>query len=171
MAAGNTYTQIASTTLSSAASSVTFSSIAATYTDLVLVVFARSTRAATDDSLYLQFNSDTASNYSYTSLEGNGTTASSARASSQTQIRPAANIDAASQTAGTFTPVITSINNYSNATTYKTTLSRNNMANKEVTAVVGLWRSTAAISTILIKCAVGNLDTNSTFNLYGITAA
>ena len=171
MAAGNTYTQIASTTLGSAAASVTFSSIAGTYTDLVLVISGRSTRASTDDSLYIQFNSDTGSNYSYTELAGNGTAASSGRASSQTQIRPSTNMDAASQTAGTFTPVIISINNYSNTTTNKTTLSRSNMAAKEVSAVVGLWRSTAAISTILIKCAVGNLDTGTTANLYGIAAA
>jgi hypothetical protein len=167
----STYEPIATTTLGSAASSVTFSSISSSYTDLVLIISGRSTRASTDDSLYIQFNSDTATNYSYTELAGNGTAASSGRASSQTQIRPSTNMDAASQAAGTFTPVIISMNNYSNTTTYKTTLSRSNMAAKEVSAVVGLWRSTAAISTILIKCAVGNLDTGSTFTLYGIKAA
>jgi hypothetical protein len=166
-----TYEPIATTTLGSAAADVTFSSISGAYTDLVLIVSGRSARAATDDSLYIQFNSDTASNYSYTELKGNGSTASSARASSQTFLRPAANIDAASQPAGTFTPVIISINNYSNTTTYKTALSRNNMAAAEVTAVVGLWRSTSAITTIKVYAASANLATGSTFTLYGIKAA
>ena len=171
MAIGNTYEAIATQTLGSAAASVTFSSISGAYTDLVLVVSGRSARAAADDSLYMQFNSDTGSNYSYTDFRGNGITTSSSRASSQTFFRPAANIDAASQPAGTFTPVIISINNYSNTTTYKTALSRNNLAAGEVTAVVGLWRSTAAISTILVYAASANLATGSTFSLYGIKAA
>jgi hypothetical protein len=171
MAAGNTYVAIAEQTLSSAAASVTFSSISGAYTDLVLIVSGRSARAAADDSLYIRFNSDTASNYSYTELKGNGSTATSASASSQTFLRPAANIDAASQPAGTFTPVIISINNYSNTTTYKTALARNNMVAAEVTAVVGLWRSTAAISTILVYAASANLTAGSTFSLYGIAAA
>lgn len=171
MAAGMTYTPLARTTLTSSASTVTFSSISSAYTDLVLVITGRSTRAATDDSLYLQFNSDTATNYSYTELAGNGTAASSGRASTQTQIRPATNFDAASQASNTFTPIIINIQNYANTTTYKTTLSRNNMTAKEVSTVVGLWRSTAAVSTILLKCAVGNLEAGSTFTLYGILAA
>ncbi|NBQ97859.1 MAG: hypothetical protein EBU12_06490, partial [Microbacteriaceae bacterium] len=62
MAAGNTYSQIASTTLGSAASSVTFSSIAATYTDLVIVVQAAVTAGSI--ALRMQFNSDTGTNYS-----------------------------------------------------------------------------------------------------------
>ena len=166
-----TYEPISTQTLGSAAASVTFSSISGSYTDLVLIVSGRSARAASDDSLYMRFNSDTGSNYSFTDLNGNGTTASSGRASNQTYLRPAANIDAASQPAGSFSPVIISISNYSNTTTYKTMLSRNNMAARETGAVVGLWRSTAAISTILVYAASANLTAGSTFTLYGIKSA
>ena len=62
MAAGSTYTPIATTTLGSAASSVTFSSISGSYTDLILITNPSS--ATTDQSIYVQFNADTGTNYS-----------------------------------------------------------------------------------------------------------
>jgi hypothetical protein len=171
MAAGSTYTKIASTTLGSAAASVTFSSIAATYTDLVLVSQVRSARAATDDSLYIQVNGDTATNYSVTDLKGRFGVASSSRASSQTKIIAANNIVGASATAGIYDTVITNFMNYSNSTTNKTVLSRGSSANEEVAALVNLYRSTSAITQIVIYCASANIASGSTFNLYGITAA
>ena len=166
-----TYTPIATTTITTAVSSYTFSSIPSTYTDLVLVSNVRSTRAAADDSLYIRLNSDTATNYSYTELKGNGTTASSNRQSSISAFYAAQNVAAASQASGTFTPVLFNFNNYSNATTYKTILTRNSFAGGEVSAEVGLWRSTSAITTIQIYCAIGNLDIGTTLTLYGIQAA
>ena len=65
MAAGATYEPIATQTLASAAATITFSSIAATYTDLRLI-FAKPIGGS---SLLLRFNSDTATNYSWTYLE------------------------------------------------------------------------------------------------------
>ena len=61
---------ISSQTLGSSAASVTFSSIPATYTDLVLKVSVRSDVAATADTLFMQFNSIT-SGYSETNLYAN----------------------------------------------------------------------------------------------------
>jgi hypothetical protein len=65
--------------------------------------------------------------------------------------------------------------NYSNATTYKTWLSRNNRASASnapgTEALVGLWRSTSAITELVIGLTGGNFDTGSTFTLYGIKAA
>jgi hypothetical protein len=81
MAAGSTYTPIATTTLGSAASSVTFSSIAGTYTDLRIVY---STVSSADAGNYLRFNSDSGSNYSNTTLFGNGSSAGSNRNTSST---------------------------------------------------------------------------------------
>lgn len=166
-----TYDSIATTTLGSAAASYTFTGISGAYTDLVLIANARSTRATADDSFYLRVNSDTASNYSYTELKGNGTSATSARGSSHPAFYAAQNIAAASQPSGVFTPILLNFNNYSNSTTYKTILSRNNFAAGEVSAEVGLWRSTSAITSIQVYCAIGNLETGSTFTLYGIKAA
>jgi hypothetical protein len=165
MAAGNTFSQIASTTLGSAASSVTFSSIAATYTDLVLVMSGTSTSSA--PSTLLQFNSDTASNYSYTYLTGNGTAASSGRASTQTSITVSYNGAIASSPNSN----IVQIMNYANTTTNKTVLSRANQTQYGTDAIVGLWRSTAAINAITLTLTSSTYAAGSTFNLYGITAA
>ena len=80
-----TYEPIQTTTLGSAAASYTFSSIPSTYTDLKLVITGTSVGAYAD--IDLRFNSDTATNYSWTALAGNGTAASSYRASTQTATR------------------------------------------------------------------------------------
>jgi hypothetical protein len=62
--------------------------------------------------------------------------------------------------------------NYSNTTTYKTFLSKaRNATNYGVNDQAGLWRNTAAISSMVITNASGTFNTGSTFNLYGITAA
>jgi len=167
MAAGSTYTKIASTTLSSTAASVTFSSIAATYTDLVLVMSYFSTAS---EYPMLQFNSDTATNYSFTQVYGNGSTAASLRQTSVNGIWVGygAYSQAGSTNPGT---IIVNIQNYANATTYKATLSRAN-SRIGVEATAGLWRNTAAISTIVIKHQTATTYiAGSTFTLYGIAAA
>ena len=61
MPASNTYEPIATTTLTSAVSSVSFGSIPQTYTDLILVNYFATTTV--NEDAYVQFNSDTASNY------------------------------------------------------------------------------------------------------------
>jgi len=163
MAAGNTYTQIASTTLGSAASTVTFSSIAATYTDLVLVINATFSNASTAN-LAMQFNSDTASNYSATRLLGDGSAASTSRNGGTYMMIGDIDNDI-------FTSII-NIQNYSNTTTYKTALARTGFAVGFVGAYVGLWRSTAAITSVTIYSIdiTPQFDIGATFSLYGIRA-
>ena len=165
----STYTPIASQTLSSAAASVTFSGIPQTYTDLV-VVFA-GTAGGGNNNLVLTFNSDTGSNYSWTDIEGNGSTAASYRLSNQAGIKFAYNLVA---TGTSQCNTIMHIMNYSNTTTYKTALGRVNTPTSATiyvgtTAGVGLWRNTAAITSL--TCSNGdNWASGSTFNLYGIDA-
>jgi hypothetical protein len=163
-----TYEPIATTTLGSAAASYTFSSIPATYTDLVLVL--NSIADSTAFHIYAQFNSDTATNYSQTILYGDGTSASSTRESSQNQARYS--YGAAVRTTSPTTTIIT-ILNYANTTTFKTSLLRNNRASDGVDAIVSLWRKTPeAINTIKIyNSAAANFAIGSTFTLYGIKAA
>jgi hypothetical protein len=163
-----TYTPIATTTLASTATSYTFSSIPATYTDLVLVA-SPLRDATTGGYVTMQFNSDTGSNYSNTGLLGNGTSTQSSRTSSQT----IAYLNWGADGLSTTNPntMIASFQNYSNTTTYKTYLSRANQAGSTVDAVVGLWRSTSAISTIAVSRSTGSFATGSTFTLYGIKAA
>jgi hypothetical protein len=165
MAAGATYEPIATQTLASAAAAITFSSIAATYTDLRIVF---SGTVATAGSFGMQFNSDTASNYSRTFLYGTGSTAASGRSTSQTSI--------VGTNMGTTIPTLTEVDIFSYAgSTYKTTLIGGSAdANGSGTTVrlVGLWRSTAAITTIKLFEANGaNLSIGTTATLYGIKAA
>ena len=80
-----TYEKIATTPLGSAAATVTFSSIPATYTDLVLICNPIST-ATSGAYMNMTYNSDTASNYSYTWMRGNGSTAASGRGSNSNYI-------------------------------------------------------------------------------------
>jgi len=161
-----TYNCIATTTLGSDNATVTFSSISGSYTDLVLVISPANTAGSL---VRLQFNSDTGNNYSRTVLQGNGTSATSHRSSNQGHI--AIGEDAAPTTTLGNTAFIVQINNYSNATTFKTILSRENNAGVAVSATVGLWRNTSAITSIDIKQGgIAQFKTGSTFTLYGIKA-
>ena len=169
MTTGNTFSQIASTTLSSTAASVTFSSIAGTYTDLVLVIVGAN---AGGSRVRYQFNSDTGSNYSRTNLVGTGSSAASYSGSNNT-VADLNVIGGATALTAPYT-IITNFQNYSNTTTYKTLITRfgsNDSAAPAVETIVNLWRSTSAINRIDIIPLGGNFVVGSTFNLYGITAA
>jgi len=165
MAAGNTYTAIATNTLGSAAASVTFSSIPGTYTDLVLVVNGKCTSGSV--TFKLQYNSDTGSNYSATVLGGDGTSAFSVRNTSQSST----NLGIIGAEFGT---TVINIMNYANTTTYKTAISSYKMTSSaygEAGAKVGLWSSTAAINAVTVLVTSSTFTTGSTFSLYGIAAA
>jgi hypothetical protein len=161
-----TYEPLATTTLGSAAASITFSTISGAYTDLVLVFFTPSN--SINDDMYLQYNSDTGSNYSNTTLRGNGTTASSTRGSNTTGARFS---DSSSPTTTTSNTAIIHIMNYANTTTYKTNISRSNNASTGIDAMVTLWRNTAAITSVKVYPASGNMATGTIATLYGIKAA
>ena len=158
----STYTPIATTTLGSSAASVTFSSISGIYTDLILV--ADTVNASGADNFLLNFNSDTGSNYSVTRLSGNGSSAASSRATNQTVLQ-------CGQVYSTRSNTIVHILNYSNSTTYKTTITRQNNAGNELLLNVNSWRSSAAITSILISTSSYNFSAGSSFTLYGIAAA
>jgi hypothetical protein len=164
MPAGNTYEAIATTTVGSGVTTVTFSSITSSYTDLVIVVNASLT--APDSNLDYRFNGDTGANYSYTSLSGNGSSASSTRFSNAT----AGRLDNFGYLDTTISTHIVQIMNYANTTTNKTTLSRGNNTANGVSASVNLWRSTAAVNSVSLISGV-TFVSGSTFSLYGIASA
>ena len=169
MAAGATYVPIQTQTLSSSASSVTFNSIPQTYTDLVCVT--QNTSLTNNPSyvyIYVQFNGDTGNNYSTTSLSGDGSSATSHRFTSRGDINLAYTASPNSTAPDTN---ILQIMNYSNTTTYKTALSRAGRANAGTDATVGLWRNTAAITSLVIGIGSDSFATGSTFTLYGISSA
>ena len=168
MAAGSTYTPIATQTVGSTVTTVTFSSITSSYTDLVLVCSAAISSIV---DLRLRFNNDSGTNYSSTILFGNGTSAGSAAETSVNY----GSIDyygTPNTTLGGSTQIV-QLMNYSNTTTYKSWLARANRANSGTEAIVGLYRSTSAISRIDISCygSAATISAGSTFTLYGIAAA
>jgi len=166
-----TYEPIATNTLSSTTSSVTFSSIASTYTDLILVLSVACN--TNDQSITFRLNSDTATNYSTTNLLGNGSAASSRRTTSQTSGYVARDTSPTT-TVGEFN-AICQIQNYANTTTYKTVLCRANGAVSQTytgaEASVSLWRKTPETITSITLSVGGTFSIGSTFTLYGIKAA
>lgn len=170
MAAGSTYTPIATTTLGSSANSYTFSSIPSTYTDLYLVMATNET-VANSNGIILRFNSDSGSNYSTTYLYGNGSSAASSRESNTTRV----GLGWLLAPDSTNLKAIYNVNimNYSNTTTYKTVLNRGNNAGQSAEANVSTWRNTAAISSITVatSSAGNDLNTGTVLTLYGIQAA
>lgn len=162
----STMTPIATQTLTASSATVTFSSIPQTYTDLYLVINA-ATGAYTDN--YIRYNSDTGTNYSYTRYGYNSNATYADRGSSQSSM----------YFGSTDTTIVNTIThhimNYSNSTTYKTSLGRNGIvsgANWNGTQTfVCLWRSTAAINSITLSLSSSTWSTGSSFTLYGIKAA
>ena len=174
MAAQSTYTPIATTTLALASDPINFTSIPQTYTDLVLVTYARGTLAATLDSLVCYPNSTTGtSNASDTFVYTDGVSASTGR-DSNTSYNYWGSIPSASTTSGIFGSAETHILNYSNTTTYKTFLTRTAAdanGSGRTALSVSLWRSTSAITSLSIYAASANFAAGTQMTLYGITAA
>ena len=160
----STYTPIATTTLGSASSTVSFTSISGSYTDLKIICAIGTTSGSSD--AYIRFNGDTGNNYSITNLSGNGTSAASFRRSGFNLIYMNESTTIPT-TPATFTADLQS---YSNSTTYKTLLYRFGAAANMTEAAVALWRNTAAITQIDFTCT-GTFVAGSTFTLYGIKAA
>jgi hypothetical protein len=163
----STYEPIATQTLGSATSSVTFSSITGSYTDLVLIINGSVTSG--NPSVWMRLNSDSGSNYSFTRVTGNGTSALSSFEVSQTK----ANIASAFGMTTTYeTNLVVQIMNYSNTTTNKTTITRANTPSLGTEASVNLYRSTSAITAIeILNSSATNFSTGSTFSLYGVKSA
>lgn len=169
MAAGSTYTPIASTTLTTTASTIEFTSIPSTYTDLILV--ARGSFDTTND-IRFRINNDSGTNYSFTLITGDGTSASSTRGTSLTS-GLGSYYGQVTTTLGNSVQILHFMN-YSNTTTNKTILVRSNGASGGVDALVNLWRSTSAITTLTFaksSAFTGTWQIGSTLTLYGITAA
>lgn len=166
MAAGATYEPIATQTLASPASTITFSSIAASWTDIKLVIVAKCT--TTGATINLTFNNDTATNYSYTFLTGNGSTASSVNNINQNFIN-IGNVYTTQWTLGNI-----DIFSYAGSTN-KSILSLGAIDRSTagvIYSITGTWRSTSAINRVDIAHQTGDtFVVGTTATLYGIKAA
>jgi hypothetical protein len=155
-----TYTPLATVTLGTATASVTFSSIPATYRDLILVMNGVGS-LSTDD--VLRFNSDSGANYNWVRMFGTGSTATSSASASQTYIRNTGNTSPVNS-------MIIQIMDYSATDKHKTVLSRGDNPAETVMAVASRWANTAAITSVSHSVASGTWTVGSTFNLYGIAS-
>ena len=165
---------ISSQTLTSSAATVTFSSIPATYTDLVLRVSSRSDRSASAfEEITMVINGDTASNYSTTYMQGDGTTATSVRTTSATDARLKFSSEGVSATANTFASVDIYIPSYTASQNKPFGLfsaQENNTTAAYLLGTALLWRNTAAITSISLSTVfAANFVTGSSFYLYGIS--
>ena len=161
----STFEPIATTTLGSAASSITFSTIPGTYTDLRLVIVPKGDGPNT----YLRFNSDTGSNYSGTYLIGNGTSASSYRETSVTEIL----LDVRGLDLTSLSLLTVDIFSYAGSTnkTVLGTFSEDKNGSGQVGRLVGLWRSTSTITSLSFRAPGGTFSSGTTATLYGILKA
>jgi hypothetical protein len=168
-----TYEPIATYTLTSGTDTITFDNLPQTYTDLVLVANLKRSDAATGGTAWIiPWNSSLpASPQSYTTLVGDGSTVSTGRATNQDGSLVGV-VPAASVGGPVFSTVIANVMNYSNATTFKTTLSRHSYATGESRATVGLTRTTAAITRLyVLTFSSATFLPGSSFTIYGIKAA
>ena len=166
------YDSIATTTLSSAAATVTFSSIPSTYTHLQVRCLVRTDRADVQDFIRFRFNSDSGSNYARHWLRGDGSTADAGNGYA-TSTPWTVVVAGANASANIFGVGVTDILDYANTNKYTTvrTLSGvdTNNADGRIMFLSNLWTNTAAINSIEIAPNFGtNFSQYTTFALYGI---
>lgn len=163
----NTYEPIATTTLGSAAASITFSSIPNTYTDLKLIVKLLPTGALRPR---LEFNSDAGTNYCALLFTGAG----DGGIASMNLYTATNYINVTNGSPGNY-PVFIEIDiqSYANST-YKTTLCKyyyDSTTGGRISYGTGTWLSTSAISTIRLFASTLTFEPSSTATLYGILKA
>lgn len=161
---------------SSGAANIEFTSIPGTYKHLQLRLILRSTDAGGNAGPIMRINDDTAGNYSYHILEGNGASPS-AVASTNASFLTFGNCPAGGTTTGTFGAFIIDILDYADTNKFKTTRSLfgydYNAGNYGlVDFASGNWRSTSAVTSLKFTMFTSsNFAQYSHAALYGIKAA
>ena len=170
--ATNTYTPLATITLTVTDSEIVFSSIPATYRDLIVVCNARTNRSAADEPIRLRFNNDaTTGNYSRVSMSGSGSGSGSSYTDSPGEIIIDSAATAASTGSGIFGILNVQIMDYSATDKHKSVLTTSGIASVEVRRQAGRWASTTAVNSItLIPYFANSFVSGSTFSLYGVIA-
>jgi len=161
----NTFTLIASSTVGSGgASSIDFTSIPSTYTDLCFLTSTRTTSVAQGDVVNIAFNNSTA-NISARVIYGD-----SPNAVSTTSTSWGFWTTSNGATANTFANSMVYIPNYasSNNKSWSTDSVTENNGGAYSLLLAGLWSNSAAINRITFTAVNGNFVQYSTAYLYGI---
>jgi hypothetical protein len=144
-------------------SSIDWTSIPQTYTDLVLIAVGTENAVGGGYFKVILNNDGAGTTYSRTMIRGNGSAVSSARSSNEPYWVPDFNTNPSVS--------ICQFMNYSNTTSYKTMLGRWNQSSTIIVQQINLWRNTAAINRITLQSSAGGNTLIGTFTLYGIKAA
>lgn len=161
------YESISTTTLSTTQAAITFSAIVGTYKHLQIRFIARGSAGG---GILITFNGDTAANYSYHSLTGEGTTASANSGSSTSNMLIVRN-GGVQTGANIFTAGVIDILDYSNTNKYKTLRTLNGgdaNGSGNIQLESGSWRNTAAITSVTLTHNGSTFAANSSFALYGV---
>jgi len=167
----NTYTSLQTYVVPSATSAVVLSSIPTNYTDLVIVISNLTASAA--NTLYCKVGNgtvDTTGSYSFTFLNGNGSSVTSSKGTGNSNglLCGATTMGLPSTNPA---QIVMNILNYSNTSIYKTAISRYS-SSSEVEQNIALWRGTGAINTLQFQVfPSGNINAGTIFSVYGISNA
>jgi hypothetical protein len=157
-----TYTPLATVTLGSSASSVTFSSIPATYRDLVLIHAGTSSNASAN-TILARLNGDSGSNFFQVAMSGSGSGTSSFAFTGT-------GVSSGFSFSGEVSSNTTTIMDYSATDKHKTALSRHNLSGS-VRAAATRWANTAAVTSIVLVMDTGaTFSSGTVFSLYGIAS-
>ena len=154
-------------TLSSNTTTVSFTSIPSTYTDLKVLVSARSTRGSDAENIYIGFNTSTSS-FTMKQIigEGSGTPAS------YSLDRLIGVLNGATAIANTFDNLEIYIPNYTSSNNKSFSVDSVQEANQTLAysqLTAGLWSNSAAINSIEFTVQFTQIAAGSTFYLYGIS--
>lgn len=173
------YSSIATVTAAGGETSLTFSSIPQTYTDLQIRAIYKDTYSGgvSYDKFLLTFNGDSGTNYAWHCLAGNGTTATGTGSTTVSSIQIWGGTTSNSSLASMFGASIIDIANYTNTSKYKTLKalagSDGNISSTSFWIALhsGLWMSTSAVTSITLSKFDTAIAAGTTFALYGIKAA
>jgi hypothetical protein len=164
----NSYESIASVLTSSSTSEINFSSIPSTYSHLQIRMY---TLQDTQANVYLQLNGDTASNYYWHEIFGDGSAASTGWSSGAVNhIKTGYTHNNGTSMSG---QSVTTILDYANTSKKKTVNAfTGSQVNATQTGYVlnrsGHWTGTAAISSLRFFSQAGNFKANTRIAVYGI---
>ena len=164
---GGSFESIATFTANGSASSYTFSNIPSTFQHLQ--IRGNWLASVNGNGLLLEINGSTSGIYDNHWLRGNGTAASASHSINTTFNFLPTIINGSSNAQPT--GFITDIHDYASTTKNKTVRSFGGIdlnGSGEVVIASGLWRNTAAITSLRIYMSSGTFSTSSTFALYGI---
>ena len=160
----STYVPLATITLSATDSEILFSSIPATYRDLIVVINGST---SSNTLVWSRINGDTGTNYGYVVMTGSSSVYSSAGTFN------VAYLSDGTVLSNTRIMITMQVMDYSATDKHKTALVRSDSTLSGTTAVYASahrWANTNAVTSVSVNTNTGSWNIGSTFSLYGIAS-